>query len=154
MSSKRCSLTAEPPNALFAVLGGFPVARWPIPVCPQSRSRTGNPRVRLPTSRPSAAAIKIAGPPMRLAPNWTLRVERLAFAGGETSTLKSNSHVTFATQPFCPHRTLELRRRRRSFRIPCAGVAELADALDSKSSDRKIVWVRAPPPAQFVGVGC
>jgi hypothetical protein len=29
----------------------------------------------------------------------------------------------------------------------CAGVAELADALDSKSSDRKIVWVRAPPPA-------
>jgi hypothetical protein len=23
----------------------------------------------------------------------------------------------------------------------------LADALDSKSSDRKIVWVRAPPPA-------
>ena len=30
---------------------------------------------------------------------------------------------------------------------PNAGVAELADALDSKSSDRKIVWVRAPPPA-------
>jgi hypothetical protein len=30
-----------------------------------------------------------------------------------------------------------------------AGVAELADALDSKSSDRKIVWVRAPPPAKF-----
>ena len=29
-----------------------------------------------------------------------------------------------------------------------AGVAELADALDSKSSDRKIVWVRAPPPAE------
>ena len=28
-----------------------------------------------------------------------------------------------------------------------AGVAELADALDSKSSDRKVVWVRAPPPA-------
>ena len=26
-------------------------------------------------------------------------------------------------------------------------MAELADALDSKSSDRKIVWVRAPPPA-------
>src|SRR6266516_428298 len=25
--------------------------------------------------------------------------------------------------------------------------AELADALDSKSSDRKIVWVRSPPPA-------
>jgi hypothetical protein len=30
---------------------------------------------------------------------------------------------------------------------PNAGVAELADALDSKSSDRKVVWVRAPPPA-------
>jgi hypothetical protein len=30
-----------------------------------------------------------------------------------------------------------------------AGVAELADALDSKSSDRKIVWVRAPPPAKL-----
>jgi len=26
----------------------------------------------------------------------------------------------------------------------------LADALDSKSSDRKIVWVRAPPPASRV----
>ena len=42
---------------------------------------------------------------------------------------------------------LELRRGRRSFTIRLAGVAELADALDSKSSDRKIVWVRAPPPA-------
>jgi hypothetical protein len=30
-----------------------------------------------------------------------------------------------------------------------AGVAELADALDSKSSGRKVVWVRAPPPAVF-----
>jgi hypothetical protein len=28
-----------------------------------------------------------------------------------------------------------------------AGVAELADALDSKSSTRKGVWVRSPPPA-------
>ena len=35
----------------------------------------------------------------------------------------------------------------RRFRIPIAGVAELADALDSKSSGRKVVWVRAPPPA-------
>ncbi len=26
-------------------------------------------------------------------------------------------------------------------------MAELADALDSKSSGRKVVWVRAPPPA-------
>src|SRR5216117_219315 len=34
--------------------------------------------------------------------------------------------------------------------FPAAGVAELADALDSKSSDRKIVWVRAPPPASFI----
>jgi hypothetical protein len=31
-----------------------------------------------------------------------------------------------------------------------AGVAELADALDSKSSDRKIVWVRSPPPAIYL----
>ncbi len=30
-----------------------------------------------------------------------------------------------------------------------AGVAELADALDSKSSGRKAVWVRAPPPASL-----
>src|SRR5450432_2807808 len=30
-----------------------------------------------------------------------------------------------------------------------AGVAELADALDSKSSTRKGVWVRSPPPAPF-----
>src|SRR5437868_5666214 len=41
---------------------------------------------------------------------------------------------------------LELRLPFCSF-ILIAGVAELADALDSKSSDRKIVWVRAPPPA-------
>ena len=31
-----------------------------------------------------------------------------------------------------------------------AGVAELADALDSKSSGRKVVWVRAPPPASML----
>ena len=30
-----------------------------------------------------------------------------------------------------------------------AGVAELADALDSKSSTRKSVWVRTPPPVWF-----
>ncbi len=29
----------------------------------------------------------------------------------------------------------------------------MADALDSKSSDRKIVWVQVPPPAGFLGVG-
>src|ERR1043166_4267046 len=34
--------------------------------------------------------------------------------------------------------------------LELAGVAELADALDSKSSDRKIVWVRTPPPASFL----
>ena len=32
-----------------------------------------------------------------------------------------------------------------------AGVAELADALDSKSSTRKSVWVRTPPPAPHRG---
>jgi hypothetical protein len=42
---------------------------------------------------------------------------------------------------------LELHAWIRNFRLPVAGVAELADALDSKSSDREIVWVRAPPPA-------
>ncbi len=30
-----------------------------------------------------------------------------------------------------------------------AGVAELADALDSKSSDRKVVGVQVPPPVLF-----
>jgi hypothetical protein len=30
--------------------------------------------------------------------------------------------------------------------LAIAGVAELADALDSKSSTRKSVWVRTPPP--------
>src|SRR5215831_12237548 len=34
----------------------------------------------------------------------------------------------------------------------CAGVAELADALDSKSSGREAVWVRAPPPAVLFDV--
>ena len=29
----------------------------------------------------------------------------------------------------------------------------MADALDSKSSDRKIVWVQVPPPAEFSRVG-
>ena len=51
-------------------------------------------------------------------------------------------------------REVELRVRACRFRIPIAGVAELADALDSKSSGRKVVWVRAPPPAmnsQFNG---
>ena len=48
-------------------------------------------------------------------------------------------------------REVELRVRACRFRIPIAGVAELADALDSKSSDRKIVWVRAPPPAILTG---
>lgn len=43
--------------------------------------------------------------------------------------------------------TLEVARLLRNFALSFAGVAELADALDSKSSDRKIVWVRSPPPA-------
>ena len=42
---------------------------------------------------------------------------------------------------------VELMRESRIVLPPNAGVAELADALDSKSSDRKVVWVRAPPPA-------
>jgi hypothetical protein len=40
------------------------------------------------------------------------------------------------------------RHKQNAYVSELAGVAELADALDSKSSDRKIVWVRAPPPAE------
>ena len=43
---------------------------------------------------------------------------------------------------------VELMRESRIVLPHNAGVAELADALDSKSSDRKVVWVRAPPPAK------
>ena len=35
--------------------------------------------------------------------------------------------------------------------IRCADVAELADALDSKSSSREAVWVRPPPSAPLKG---
>src|SRR5207248_8342486 len=65
-------------------------------------------------------------------------------ATGGASIRKSTAGTKF-------HRALSSRRL--SFRfsfVACslrAGVAELADALDSKSSDRKIVWVRSPPPA-------
>jgi hypothetical protein len=45
---------------------------------------------------------------------------------------------------------------RGSFPLYCmifpAGVAELADATDSKSVSRKGVWVRPPPPALFLGI--
>src|SRR5438270_12211352 len=44
---------------------------------------------------------------------------------------------------------LEVGQQPCSFTSAAAGVAELADALDSKSSDRKIVWVRSPPPARL-----
>jgi hypothetical protein len=63
--------------------------------------------------------------------------------------------------PNCRHVTASARsaRNRLSFSVifvasnlPAAGVAELADALDSKSSDRKIVWVRSPPPAVRAGL--
>src|SRR5438034_6137890 len=54
-------------------------------------------------------------------------------------------------QPVDLARTVARSARIRIFPLHflAAGVAELADALDSKSSDRKIVWVRAPPPARF-----
>ena len=35
----------------------------------------------------------------------------------------------------------------------CADVAELADALDSKSGNRKVVWVRPPPSAPMKSPG-
>ena len=34
-------------------------------------------------------------------------------------------------------------------KLTLAGVAELADATDSKSVARKGVWVRPPPPVGF-----
>jgi hypothetical protein len=43
-----------------------------------------------------------------------------------------------------------LKKLKRKFFIGKAGVAELADALDSKSSGREAVWVRAPPPALLI----
>jgi hypothetical protein len=46
---------------------------------------------------------------------------------------------------------LELPRHLRSFNFPAAGVAELADALDSKSSTRKGVKVRSLSPALHHG---
>src|SRR6185295_3442740 len=42
-----------------------------------------------------------------------------------------------------------------SARLPrCADVAELADALDSKSGTRKSVWVRPPPSAPKTDCSC
>ena len=61
--------------------------------------------------------------------------------GGEASTAKSPGNVGFP-KPALLYSGL-------------AGVAELADALDSKSSIRKDVWVRLPPPALNLGsVSC
>ena len=54
-------------------------------------------------------------------------------------------------QPVCPASQNARRCEQNAYVPELAGVAELADALDSKSSDRKIVWVRAPPPAILTG---
>ncbi len=51
----------------------------------------------------------------------------------------------------CPASQNARRCEQNAYVPELAGVAELADALDSKSSDRKIVWVRAPPPAGLTG---
>ena len=42
---------------------------------------------------------------------------------------------------------LDLRSRRKETNQICAGVAELADASDSKSDDGNIVRVQVPSPA-------
>ena len=54
---------------------------------------------------------------------------------GETQILNFEILKGSRVTPFAPFRT----RRR----------GGMADALDSKSSDRKIVWVQVPPPAHF-----
>src|SRR6267378_309738 len=80
-----------------------------------------------------------------------------------TSRRCYDRHLVCATRLFCAKflgrravynlsissEAFELLPEARILSLPFAnaGVAELADALDSKSSDRKIVWVRAPPPA-------
>ena len=73
-----------------------------------------------------------------------LSIERNFFIGESAGLLTDHREVCSLLISL---EALELPRWRRSFTIRLAGVAELADALDSKSSDRKIVWVRAPPPA-------
>ncbi len=42
---------------------------------------------------------------------------------------------------------LTLVNQRKGVDYQCADVAELADALDSKSGNREVVWVRPPPSA-------
>src|SRR5438270_2687002 len=65
----------------------------------------------------------------------------------QSSFAKFSDHrAAYSLCKKCPE-SLEVSTLRSSFTVLIAGVAELADALDSKSSDRKIVWVRAPPPA-------
>ena len=40
----------------------------------------------------------------------------------------------------------------KSFKFLYADVAELADALASGASDRKVMWVQVPSPAPFSGL--
>jgi hypothetical protein len=72
---------------------------------------------------------------------------------GSLPETSAHPKLSFAGSAVCLRYDKCLRFNLRSLvSIPAAGVAELADALDSKSSDRKIVWVRAPPPAVRAGL--
>ncbi len=48
---------------------------------------------------------------------------------------------------------ISMRERGGTKRIRSPQLEARLDALDSKSSDRKIVWVRAPPPADSWTLG-
>jgi hypothetical protein len=65
--------------------------------------------------------------------------------------LKPDAQATskFSPRTFLLRLTCAMLKELSDSHISKAGVAELADALDSKSSTRKSVWVRPPPPVFF-----
>ena len=65
-----------------------------------------------------------------------------------------NAFLGFADPPESLNRQLTRRVGAETIRGSFAGVAELADAMDSKSIFRKEVGVRVPPPAHFLLEAC